>query len=129
MIELNLGKVVGAGGSGLSNIFAFDIREDGHLYIMCEDENNSNIYNFFIDNTDGHLKYKIYGNDNNIVDLGLVVTGINETDGILTTSGGTMNGKLVANNTSNSEQQVRNIIFSPSVPTTIEDGCIVMVYE
>lgn len=52
-----------------------------------------------------------------------------DISGLLSKSGGTMTGNLIAkNNTSYTTSQVRNIILQTAVPTSIANGAIVGVY-
>lgn len=48
----------GDGGGGSTGIYAFEVREDGHLWLVSEDEEKAD--NFYID-VDGHLKYIVEG--------------------------------------------------------------------
>ena len=52
------GSAGGSGGDGSAGIYAFEIREDGHLWVISDSETQAS--NFYIDNN-GHLIYKLEG--------------------------------------------------------------------
>lgn len=54
----NLKGQNGSGGGGSPSIFAFEIKNDGHLYLITEDAAVGE--NFYI-NVDGHLIYRLEG--------------------------------------------------------------------